>query len=120
MAAQQPPLLQVVQHLALRGSREGTLMVGVRVAAAAAQQQPQQNSQVASGNTDGGGDSTLLHVMQLLPWQLMAQASSLQIKLNGRVGGSQPLLAVLLLICQCCAPAAALDGWAAGPSQIVF
>jgi len=28
---------------------------------------------------------TLLHVMQLVPWQLLVQASSLQLTLNGQV-----------------------------------
>lgn len=69
--AQQRPL-QVVQHAVQHSSQAGTLVVGVRVSGAALAQQE-------SG-------SALLHVMQLLPWQLLVDAASFEVKLDGQVG----------------------------------
>lgn len=72
-----PPALQVVQHAVQRSSRAGTLVVGVRVPAAA----------LRLGDNDQASDSSsgLLHVMQLVPWQLPVDAASLRLELNGQV-----------------------------------
>jgi phosphatidylinositol glycan class T len=60
-----PP--QVVQQVVPAGPLSGTLVVGVRVAAAE--------------------EAALLHVLQLVPWQLQADASSLRVSLDNHVSG---------------------------------
>lgn len=71
------PAMQVVQHTVQRGSRAGTLVVGVRIPAAALQ--------LGSGSEPSGSSGGLLHVMQLVPWQLPVAAASLRLELNGQV-----------------------------------
>ncbi|EFN58313.1 hypothetical protein CHLNCDRAFT_142327 [Chlorella variabilis] len=66
--------LQVVQHTIQRGPLSGTLVVGIRVPAAAA----------ARAAAEAAGPQLLLHVMQLLPWQLRVDATSLQVLLDGQ------------------------------------
>lgn len=75
-----PPL--VVQHAVQHGSQAGVLMLGVRVPAAAA------------AAASGGG--ALLHVMLLVPWQLLVDASSLQLSLNGQVRQGSCMCSALL------------------------
>ncbi|KAL4442069.1 hypothetical protein ABPG77_011330 [Micractinium sp. CCAP 211/92] len=85
------PALRVVQHLVQHGARDGTLVVGVRVAAAAAALAAGSALQAGGGGTrdcsSSGSSSTsapLLHLMQLLPWQLLVQPSSLRVELDGQ------------------------------------
>lgn len=91
--ARAEPALRVVQHLVQHGARDGMLVVGVRVAAAAASAagsalQAGGGSTRDGSSSDGSGSSTsapLLHLMQLLPWQLLVQPSSLRVELDGEV-----------------------------------
>lgn len=64
-----PP--RVVQHVVQGGSTWGTLVVGTCVWAGAAP----------------AAAPSLLHLMQLVPWQLLVDSSSVQLRLNGEVGG---------------------------------
>ena len=80
-----PAQLQVVQHLVQQGGQAGTLVVGVRVASAAAAAAGAALQQQQAGGARSGG--ALVHVMQLLPWQLMVQARSVQLVLDGQVSG---------------------------------
>ncbi|PRW56630.1 GPI transamidase component Gpi16 subunit family isoform 1 [Chlorella sorokiniana] len=74
------PVMQVVQHAIQRDSRAGTLVVGVRVPAAALQ------PGISGATSDSSSSSSgLLHVMQLVPWQLPLEAASLRLELNGQV-----------------------------------
>ncbi|PSC68107.1 GPI transamidase component PIG-T-like isoform X2 [Micractinium conductrix] len=80
-----PAQLQVVQHLVQQGGQAGTLVVGVRVASAAAAAAGAALQQQQAGGARSGG--ALVHVMQLLPWQLMVQARSVQLVLDGQALG---------------------------------
>lgn len=88
--------LQVVQHAVQRGSQAGTLLVGVRVPVA-----PHPGEQ----------QGQLLHVMQLLPWQLPVDAAAVQLSRNGQVSttrglpGCLPVLQWLRPPCHAAEPA---------------
>ncbi|KAL4427853.1 hypothetical protein ABPG75_001942 [Micractinium tetrahymenae] len=95
------PALHVVQHVVQHGTRDGTLVVGVQVAetgaAAEANEQAGRSSNSSTSGSGSGGSSggrgPLLHFMQLLPWQLMVQPSSLRVVLDGReLGEGSPEL----------------------------
>lgn len=79
--------LQVVQHVVQHGTRDGTLVVGVQVAAAGvhAAGATEQAGDACSSNSSSSGSGPLLHLVQLLPWQLVVRASSLRVELDGQV-----------------------------------
>lgn len=90
LAGEAEPALHAVQHAVQHSTRDGTLVVGLRVtmpAAAAAGASEQAGNDCAMISSSGGGvcSGALLHILQLLPWQLPVQASSLRVELDGRV-----------------------------------
>lgn len=73
MALPAPPQLQVASHVVQLSSHRGELVLAARV-------------QLGGGNASAAGaPPALLHVMQLVPWQLPVQEGSLRLEVDGQL-----------------------------------
>eukprot|EP00887_Chlorella_sp_A99_P002606 scaffold6.g2606.t1 len=93
----QPGLLRVERHVISTGGTSGELVLAARVAAPPL---PRGLAATCAAAGEGARSGALLHVMQLLPWQLPAVEGSLRVALDGRelsLGGPEVTWASLPL-----------------------